>query len=67
MKPSNEQYHLCEAFKPPKPPDIEDNAEARQAWKRMMAEAYNADRLNFKRSVRTRTQLEAADKFKEEE
>jgi DNA-directed RNA polymerase len=32
-----------------------------------MAEAYNADRLNFKRSVRTRTQLEAAEKFKDEE
>ena len=31
----------------------------------MMAEAYNADRMNFKRSVRTRTQLEAAEKFKE--
>ena len=58
---------LCEAFKPPKPPDIADNAEARQSWKREMAEAYNADRLNFKRSVRTRTQLEAAEKFKDEE
>jgi len=57
---------LCEAFKPPKPPDIGDNAEARQAWKRAMAEAYNTDRLNFKRSVRTRTQLEAAEKFKDE-
>jgi len=58
---------LCEAFKPPKPPDIAENADARQAWKREMAEAYNADRLNFKRSVRTRTQLEAAEKFKDEE
>jgi DNA-directed RNA polymerase len=57
---------ISEAFKPPKPPDIDDNAEARQAWKRMMAEAYNADRMNFKRSVRTRTQLEAAEKFKDE-
>jgi DNA-directed RNA polymerase len=57
---------LCEAFKPPKPPDIADNAEARQSWKREMAEAYNTDRLNFKRSVRTRTQLEAAEKFKDE-
>lgn len=55
---------LCESFKPPKPPDIADNAEARHAWKREMAEAYNTDRLNFKRSVRTRTQLEAAEKFK---
>ena len=57
---------LCESFKPPKPPDIADNAEARHAWKREMAEAYNTDRLNFKRSVRTRTQLEAAEKFKDE-
>ena len=57
---------LCESFKPPKPPDIADNAEARQSWKREMAEAYNTDRLNFKRSVRTRTQLEAAEKFKDE-
>ena len=31
-----------------------------------MAESHNADRLNFKRSVRTRTQLEAAEKFKDE-
>ncbi len=58
---------ISEAFKPPKPPDIDDNAEARQTWKRMMAEAYNADRMNFKRSVRTRTQLEAAEKFKDKE
>ena len=58
---------LCEAFKPPKPPDIAENADARQTWKREMAEAYNADRYNFKRSVRTRTQLEAAEKFKDEE
>ena len=58
---------ISEAFKPPKPPDIDDNAEARQSWKRMMAEAYNADRMNFKRSVRTRTQLEAAEKFKDKE
>jgi len=58
---------IAEAFKPPKPPDIEDNPEAKQAWKRATAEAYNTDRLNFKRSVRTRTQLEAAEKFRNEE
>ena len=57
---------ITEAYKPSKPPDIEDNKEAKQAWKRATAEAYNADRLNFKRSVRTRTQLEAAEKFKED-
>ena len=56
---------ICEAFKPPKPPDIEENKEAKQAYKRQSAEAYNADRINFKRSVRTRTQLEAAKKFKD--
>ena len=58
---------ITEAFKPPKPPDIEDNEEAKQAWKRATAEAYNADRINFKRSVRTRTQLEAAEKFRDDE
>ena len=57
---------ITEAFKPPKPPDIEDNEEAKQAWKRATAEAYNADRINFKRSVRTRTQLEAAEKFRDD-
>lgn len=57
---------LSEAYKPPKPPDIGENDEAKHAWKRAMAESYNADRLNFKRSVRTRTQLEAAEKFKDE-
>ena len=29
------------------------------------ANSYNKDRYNFKRSVRTRTQLEAADKFRD--
>ena len=58
---------ITEAYKPSKPPDMEFNAEAKQAWKRATAEAYNADRLNFKRSVRTRTQLEAAEKFKDDE
>jgi len=55
-----------EAFKPPPPPDIADNKEAKQKYKRETAEAYNADRLNFKRSVRTRTQLEVAEKFKDD-
>ena len=57
---------ITEAFKPPKPPDIEFDKEAKQAWKRATAEAYNADRINFKRSVRTRTQLEAAEKFRDD-
>jgi len=58
---------ISEAFKPPRPPAADEDASVHQSWKREMAEAYNADRLNFKRSVRTRTQLEAAEKFEDEE
>lgn len=58
---------ITEAFKPPRPPAADLDPSIHQSWKREMAEAYNADRLNFKRSVRTRTQLEAAEKFKDEE
>jgi len=58
---------ISEAFKPPRPPAADEDPSVHQSWKREMAEAYNADRLNFKRSVRTRTQLEAAEKFKDEE
>ncbi len=58
---------ISTTFKPPTPPDIEDNPQAHKKWKREMAEAYNQDRYNFKRSVRTRTQLEAADKFRDKD
>jgi len=58
---------ISSTFKPPTPPDIEDNPQSHKKWKREMAEAYNQDRYNFKRSVRTRTQLEAADKFRDKE
>tara|TARA_Y100000739_G_scaffold225176_1_gene230718 strand:- start:398 stop:2746 length:2349 start_codon:yes stop_codon:yes gene_type:complete len=57
---------ITSAYKPPRPADADDNAESNLSWRRSMAEAYNADRINFKRSVRTRTQLEAAEKFKDE-
>jgi len=57
---------ITESFKPSRPPEADEDPEVHQAWKRAMAEGYNADRLNFKRSVRTRTQLEAAEKFKDE-
>ena len=50
----------------PRPVDADENQEANLAWRRAMAEAHNADRINFKRSVRTRTQLEAAEKFKDD-
>ncbi len=51
---------------PPKPPDMENDKEAHIKWKRESRNAYNKAHLNFKRSVRTRTQLEAADKFKDD-
>ena len=57
---------IAPAYKPSRPADADDNAESNLSWRRSMAEAYNADRINFKRSVRTRTQLEAAEKFKDE-
>ena len=50
----------------PRPVDADENQESNLAWRRAMAEAHNADRINFKRSVRTRTQLEAAEKFKDD-
>ena len=55
---------LIPAYHPPKPPDIEDNDEARKKWKREERIANDKDRLAFKKSVRTRTQLEAAEKFR---
>ena len=57
---------ISPAFKPPRPPNADDNPDANLAWRRAMAEAHNADRINFKRSVRTRTQMEAAEKFKDD-
>ena len=58
---------ISPAFKPPRPPDAEEDAMKNLLWRRAMAEAHTADRINFKRSVRTRTQLEAAEKFKDDE
>jgi DNA-directed RNA polymerase len=57
---------IAPAYKPSRPADADDDAKSNLSWRRSMAEAYNADRINFKRSVRTRTQLEAAEKFKDE-
>ena len=57
---------ISPATKLPRPADADENEQSNLAWRRAMAEAYNADRINFKRSVRTRTQLEAADKFKDD-
>ena len=57
---------ISPAYKPPRPPDADEDKEKNHAWKRGMAEAHNADRINFRRSVRTRTQVEAAQKFRDE-
>ena len=57
---------ISPSFKPPRPPDADEDKEKNLAWRRSMAEGYNADRINFKRSVRTRTQMEAARKFRDE-
>ena len=58
---------ICPAFKPPKPPGFVEGSKEHFEWNKAMAKAYNEDRLNFKRSVRTRTQLEAARKFRGEQ
>ena len=57
---------ISSAFHPPRPPDADEDKEKNHAWKRAKAEAHNADRINFRRSVRTRTQLEAAQKFRDD-
>ena len=57
---------ISPSTKLPRPVDADENQESNLAWRRAMAEAHNADRINFKRSVRTRTQLEAAEKFKDD-
>jgi len=57
---------ISPALKPPRPIDAGEDAVKNLAWRRAMAQAYTADRINFKRSVRTRTQLEAAQKFKDD-
>jgi len=57
---------ISPSTKLPRPVDADENQESNLAWRRAMAEAHNSDRINFKRSVRTRTQLEAAEKFKDD-
>ena len=57
---------ISPSTKLPRPADADTNPESNLAWRRATAEAHNADRINFKRSVRTRTQLEAANKFKDD-
>ena len=48
---------------PPKPPDIADNKESRQAYRRASAEAMNKNASAFRRSCRTRMTMEAVRRF----
>ena len=55
---------IVETPLPPKPWDIADNYDARKDYRRRAAEAMNANASSFKRSVRTRMQMEAVRRFK---
>ena len=52
---------------PPKPVDIEDNEESRQAYRRAAAEVMNRRAQEFRRSCRTRMTMEAVDRFKDKD
>ena len=49
---------------PPKPVDIEENNESRQAYRRTCAEVHNLQAQEFKKSCRTRMTMEAVARFK---
>ena len=50
---------------PPKPVDIEENEESRQAYRRACAEVHNLQKQEFKKSCRTRMTMEAVARFKD--
>ena len=50
---------------PPKPPDIETNAEARKDYRRRAAEVRNENAQQFKKSCRTRMIMNAVSVFKD--
>ena len=50
---------------PPKPVDIEENEDSRQAYRRACAEVHNLQKQEFKKSCRTRMTMEAVARFKE--
>ena len=52
---------------PPKPVDIAENDESRQAYKRTCAEVHNLQAQEFRKSCRTRMTMEAVARFKERE
>jgi len=49
---------------PPKPVDIEENKESRQAYRRTCAEVHNLQAQEFRKSCRTRMTMEAVARFK---
>jgi len=52
---------------PPKPFDIEENKESRQAYRRAAAETMNLNAQEFKKSCRTRMTMEAVNRFRDVE
>ena len=50
---------------PPKPVDIEENKESRQAYRRACAEVHNLQAQEFRKSCRTRMTMEAVARFKD--
>ena len=50
---------------PPKPIDIEENKQSRQAYKRDSAEVKNRQAYEFRKSCRTRMTMEAVNRFKD--
>ena len=50
---------------PPKPVDIEENEDSRQAYRRACAEVHNLQKQEFKKSCRTRMTMEAVARFKD--
>lgn len=57
---------IVETPLPPKPFDIADNDVARKDYRRRAAEAMNANAASFRRSVKTRMQMEGVRIFKDE-
>ena len=55
---------IVEVPLPNKPPDIEDNAESRQNYRRMAAEVHNKNARAFKASCRTRMTMQTVERFK---
>ena len=52
---------------PPKPVDIAENKDSRHIWKKAATEVRNLNAQEFKRSCRTRSIMEAVERFKDKE